>query len=574
MPVYIGALARLDHSLARLDASLERRDDDDVRRSFRAARAMYKRLELFAEYYGESDVRALNGVPLPKAEDEDPEAPLPPIGLQVVEGIVFPALDTARVVEARTLMGYMRTAVASLKRAGADSMPGDSYLFDAIRQEISRVGTLGIAGFDTGPSGDAIVESAEAFEGVREALEPYRAALMRRAPAETARLDVALAHAIAALRSHPDFDSFDRLAFITREVIPTARALAEAQRTLGIAAPDRPRAWSARSASLFEPNALDPYFFASTDATRDDTALVSLGRELFFDPVLSADGTRSCASCHQPARAFTDGRARAELVGGKRAGSRTRNTPTLLNAALQPTQFADNRARTLEDQAADVVGNGSEMGGTLVTAAVAVSRRPAYRLRFSRAFGAAPDTSVSARALRLAVAAYVRSLVAMDSPFDRALAGDTNAMGANAREGFNLFMGRARCGTCHFAPLFNGALPPKLVENEPEVIGVPARDVRRHASIDPDSGRFNVRRIEQHLHAFKTPTLRNVARTAPYMHNGAFATLESVVDFYDAGGGAGIGARLAHQTLPPDSLHLSAAQKKAIIAFLHTLTNR
>ncbi|MEO8622472.1 MAG: hypothetical protein ABI625_15480, partial [bacterium] len=183
IPIYNAALMQLDAALIRLDSSLARRDNATARHTFREARAMYKRVELFAEYYGESEVRALNGVPLQKAEDEDPEAPLPPIGLQVVEGIVFPTLDTARVKDARQLVTYMRIAVSSLLRAGADTMPGDAYLFDAMRQEITRVSTLGIAGFDTGASGDAIVESAEALQGVRDAFVPYRAELARRAPA-------------------------------------------------------------------------------------------------------------------------------------------------------------------------------------------------------------------------------------------------------------------------------------------------------------------------------------------------------------------------------------------------------
>jgi cytochrome c peroxidase len=173
----------------------------------------------------------------------------------------------------------------------------------------------------------------------------------------------------------------------------------------------------------------------------------------------------------------------------------------------------------------------------------------------------------------VAVAAYVRSLARMNAPFDRAVRGDRTALGADERDGFNLFMGRAKCGTCHFAPLFGGAMPPMLTENEPEVLGVPERLRARRPVVDPDSGRFNVRRIDQHLFAFKTPSLRNVALTAPYMHNGAFPTLESVVDFYDTGGGAGIGVRVSHQTLPSDSLHLSAREKRAIVAFLRALTD-
>ncbi len=202
IPVYAGALARLDRSLVRLDASLTARDPAAVRSAFREARASYKRVELFAEYYGASEVRTLNGVPMPKAESEDPETPLPPVGLQVVESIVFPALDTARTTEARQLVSYMRAAVGTLSRMGADTMPGDAYLFDAMRQEVTRVSTLGIAGFDASASGDAIVEAAEALTGVREALVPYRQALIWSAPAALARLDLTLDSATTYLRQH------------------------------------------------------------------------------------------------------------------------------------------------------------------------------------------------------------------------------------------------------------------------------------------------------------------------------------------------------------------------------------
>jgi cytochrome c peroxidase len=466
----------------------------------------------------------------------------------------------------------MRSAVRSLRNRGADSMPGDAYVFDAMRQELARASTLGIAGFDATLSGDAMVESAEALVGIRDALVPYRAELARRHSPALARLDSTLAGSIAYLRANADFERFDRLAFLSSHAIPTARALSTAQRALGIGAPPRPRAWSATAASIFDEGAIDSHFFAATDAPRPTPAIVALGRELFFDPSLTPAGARSCATCHVPERAFTDGRRRAMLLN-PHAGKRARNTPTLVNAALQPTQFADNRVRTLEDQATDVLGNASEMGGSLTLAAARVRRDPRYRRQFATAFGGAADSALTPRTLRLAIAAYVRSLTALRSPFDRAVHGDERALSPEAREGFNLFMGKAGCGTCHFAPLFGGAMPPSLTENEPEVIGAPARVGVRRAEIDPDSGRFNVRRIDQHLHAFKTPTLRNVALTAPYMHNGAFPTLESVVDFYDVGGGAGIGARLEHQTLPPHSLHLTARQKRAIVAFMKALTD-
>ncbi|MDB4883724.1 MAG: hypothetical protein JWL95_2490 [Gemmatimonadetes bacterium] len=572
--LYDAGLARLDGSIVALDAALAMGDSARARRAFRHARSAYKEVELFVEYYGASTVRELNGVPMAKAQDEDPETPLAPVGLQMVEAALFPSADSSQVRGARRFTRYMRDAVSSLRRAGVDTMPGDAYLFDAMRQEIARVSTLGIAAFDATLSGDAITESADALEGVRAALRPFRERA-RRAEIPLNALDSAFDGTIGYLREHPDPERIEHIELLSRHLVPLAHRLADVHRALGIGPPSKPRAWSGRAASIYDADSFDRAFFASTDAPTSTAQLVALGRDLFFETALSPKG-RSCASCHLPARAFTDGRSRAELLPGHGHQRQARNTPTLLNAALQPTQFADGRVRTLEDQATDVLGSAGEMGGSLELAAAALRARPAYAARFARAFptraagGAEPPTG---RTLRLALAAYVRSLVALDARFDRAVRGDTAALSSEERRGFDLFMGKAGCGTCHFAPLFNGATPPMLVESEPEVIGVPSQAVSHRARIDPDSGRFTVRRIDQHLHAFKTPTLRNVALTTPYMHNGVFRSLEQVIDFYDVGGGQGIGAALPHQTLPADSLHLTGSEKAAIVSFLRTLTD-
>ena len=568
--VYERGLDRLDAALIGLDAALEGGDSVVARDAFRRARRAYKRVELFVEYYGSSTMRELNGPPLPKAEDEDPETPLAPVGLQMVEAALFPGADRAAILDARRYVPYMRLAVRSLRRAGADTMPGDAYLFDAMRHELSRVATLGVASFDATLSGDAESEAADALDGVRETLRSYGGG-RGATSAMLVSLDSALGATTHRLRDR-SLPTLDRLDLIANHLVPAAHRLAAAQRALGIGPPAKPRAWSARAPSIYDRDAFDPAFFAATDAPSATPALIKLGRELFFDPALSPSGTRSCATCHLPERAFTDGRPRAALLAGHRA-TRARNTPTLINAALQPVLFADGRVRTLEDQATDVIGSAAEMGGSLGAAAMAVSARPSDRDRLARFVGGRTDSAATARAIRLALAAYVRSLVRLDARFDRAVRGDSSALDREERRGFELFMGKGRCGTCHFAPLFGGATPPMLTESEPEVIGVPAARAVRHAVIDSDSGRFKIRRIDLHLHAFRTPTLRNVALTAPYMHNGVFRTLEEVLDFYDVGGGHGIGAVLAHQTLPTDSLHLDPSEKRAIIAFLGSLSD-
>jgi cytochrome c peroxidase len=292
-----------------------------------------------------------------------------------------------------------------------------------------------------------------------------------------------------------------------------------------------------------------------------------LGMRLFSDPVLSGPGSRSCASCHRPELAFTDGLIQNTVLGGH--VRLPRNTPTLLNAALQPAQFDDLRAATLEEQVRDVLHNPVEMMGSLSHVVAHVRGDSVYRKLFAAAFpGGGPDTTHIVNAL----AAYVRSLVSLDSRFDLFMRGDSAALTGGEIEGFNLFMGKARCGTCHYMPLFNGNFPPMYTRTEAEVIGVPA--VAGSGMVDADEGQFAVLPAPFLQHAFKTPTLRNAGRTAPYMHNGVYETLEKVVDFYDDGGGSGEGEYLVNQTLPRDSLHLSTEEKRALVAFIHSLDSR
>jgi cytochrome c peroxidase len=151
--------------------------------------------------------------------------------------------------------------------------------------------------------------------------------------------------------------------------------------------------------------------------------------------------------------------------------------------------------------------------------------------------------------------------------------GDGAAISEAARRGFTVFMGKGRCGTCHFAPLFNGVQPPTYLTSDPEIIGVPERVTLHNATIDPDQGRAIIDNVNSHQFAFKVPTVRNAAVSAPYMHNGAFVTLDDVVDFYDAGGGVGIGIDLPYQTLFDQPLHLAASEKADLIAFLRALTD-
>jgi cytochrome c peroxidase len=568
---YVARVDSLGAALAALARLPAHPDSALAQQTFRRARAAYKRIEYLLEFEDHIRAALLNAPPIPIVDEDDYSNVIAPHGLQVIESAVFPRPTAdfgqrmaGQLRDMRRVVGFIRTD-SSYRAARTWQVP-----FDAARAELARVLTLGLAGFDATASKDGIRESADALRGVRDGLGAYEAAMLRRDPAGWTELQRSLDAGIDALERSPDFDRFDRLGFIARFARPIAGGLARLQRALRLPAPRDPEPWAPGATDIYAAGAIDPRWFAPDYAPPPTPALVALGRELFFDPRLSAAGRRSCATCHEPAFGFTDRRALASVDPGH---GRVRNTPTLLNAGFQRAQFADQRSGFLEFQFEEVMSNPREMALRPDSAARKLGVDTALVARFAAAFGKPGDESLTGQAMSIAVAAYVRSLQAMNSRFDRAVRGDTAALSAAERRGFNLFMGRAACGTCHFAPLFGGSMPPAYMESEPEVIGVPATPGTRRAEVDGDPGVFAIDRAPLHRHAFKTPSVRNVALTAPYMHNGVFRTLEEVVDFYDRGGGNGLGMKLPNQTLPADRLNLSKQDKRDLVAFLRALTD-
>jgi cytochrome c peroxidase len=562
------ALGRLDSAAVAMNATPA--SVDAMRARFRDARLAYKRVEHIAAYYQPSTVRLMNGPALPRVDDEEgPEAVYEPEGFQVIEEILFSDQNPTRRERLLSEIANLGELTTRLRTAIAHQAATDDRVWDAVKLEIARVLTMGISGFDSPVAQLSLPEAAAALRGVRTALQPYDADLARASGRDKRALDSTFAGAIAELDAAASFDEFNRLSFIARWGNPIAHSLASARRQLQIGIPTERRAFATSAASIFDRDAFDAQAFAPPAADRDTPSRATLGERLFFEARLSGNNSRSCATCHQPARAFTDGQARSASIGGPVA---LRNAPTVLNAGLQVGSFYDLRTTFLEDQVTEVVRNPNEMHGSVDVAARTLASDSGYRATFAAAFGERGDSTVTSARIRSAIAAYVRSLSRLNSPADRALRGDTLAISAEQRLGFNLFMGKAKCGTCHFAPLFNGTAPPNYQETDVEVLGTPAR-TGANARIDPDSGRFRLTRAAPHLFAFKTPSVRNAAVTAPYMHNGVFRTLDEVVAFYDQGGGAGLGIDLPNQTLPPDRLNLTAAERQAIVAFMRALTD-
>lgn len=543
----------------------------ESQQAFLAARDAFKRVETLFEFASGATAQELNGAAIPETEENDGvRVPMPPTGFQVVEEALFPQVsieDSALVRHQVQLMQSLVIRARAFSRAGALT---EMNLFDAVRLEIARVSVLALANADTPVAERGLREGSEALRGMRTLIEPLAAGARSQAPAAWAAWDSTLLVATSAVAT-ADGATLDRLALTRITLVPLAHRWAALRVALGVALPPDGRPWRAGIASIFDSAAFDPWQFAPAYTRGTDTAsAAALGATLFADTRLSGDGTRSCASCHDPALAFSDGRARSLA---RVAGVRLRNAPTLLNAALQRAQFADSRAAFLEDQVTDVVENTHELGGALTEYARRLRADPSVRVRFVRSFGEAGDSTVTPIRVAQALAAFERTLIALDAPFDRYVRGDSTAMTLPARRGYSVFMGKGKCGTCHFAPLFNGTVPPVFARSELEIIGTPAKRGWTAARLDGDSGRAHIYAAPGYLRAFKTPTLRNVARTAPYMHNGVYRTLDEVVEFYNRGGGAGLGLDVPNQTLPFDRLHLTGRDKQDLIAFMESLTD-
>jgi len=299
-----------------------------------------------------------------------------------------------------------------------------------------------------------------------------------------------------------------------------------------------------------------------------DSNEVALGRLLFFDPILSSNRQRACAGCHMPSQGFTDGK-RVSLAIDRTA--LPRNAPAILNATDHRAFFWDGRAGSLEEQIDGPVHNKRELGGLTANA---IEQRlaavPEYRRLFASTFGASRPRYADARS---AIAAFERTLQSRGSTADRWWRGEiaTDDVPADVREGFQLFAGKAQCSRCHYLPLTTSVTPGEFREQEFNVIGVP-RD-SSSTTLDPDLGRYAVTGLDADRHAFKAPSLRNVAHTAPYMHNGAFATLDQVVRFYNRGGGRGLGFDLPNQSPELHPLHLTEHEEHALVRFLEALSD-
>ena len=553
---------------------LKKRDfnSDSAKVLLSRARMEYKAIEPFVITYLPGDARILNKVIIVEMEDDDEIGSyIIPHGFQYIEKLLYSDSVVYLRKKLKEEVELLYSVVVNLNVSVSYLDIHERDVFEAMQMHLVRQFMLGFANFETSYSRTALAESAATISYYKEFFQrtfPY--------PDEHHvnvfnDLYLTIDSAVQYLNKFKSGTEPDYFSFYSGYYIPLSDRLDQMRKLFTSNNIYNTTAINYQIRSVFDSGAFNSNFFLKPAKPTSRNAVVELGHTLFFDPVLSANNLRACASCHRSDKAFTDGLALSQsFEPGKNLN---RNAPTILNSVLQRKLFHDGRVFTYEDQAGQVMSNPLEMHNDFGAVAEKLKTSPEYVNRFRKAFIFSSDSIISSRSILLALAEYERSLISLNSNFDKTVSGRELLLNFDEKEGFNIYMGKANCASCHFIPLFNGVMPPEYVDTEWEIIGVPAAKLNVKNTLDPDPGRAGVIDVEIFRHAFKVPTLRNIELTGPYMHNGVFNTLEEVIEFYDIGGGVGLGYDVPFQTMSSDSLHLTATEKFQLISFLKTLTD-
>ena len=574
---FLSEVNSLDSLIHTIDST---NHQQELKNQIDTVRASYKRIEYLFDYFNTKyNYYFINGGPLPKIDIEAYDDPLlQPLGLQRLDELIYSedALDVLpELIMLSSRLLEDATGIIEIDQGGLNVTP--LQFIESLRSGIIRVFTLGLTGFDTPGSGHGISEAIISMNTMRDGFSYLKADIPSyRDSTLTSSLDSLYHLGIDKLRDQ-DFESFDRMAFLKEVVNPIYSTLRQWQEFHELGDDyHKSHAQNYSSINLFDEDFLDlNYFSQYSFLPLDDLDASALGKSLFYDTRMSKTNAISCATCHQPDKAFTDGEIKSLT---NTAGKRTlRNAPSLVDVAYSNRYFWDMREYDLEKQIGHVVKNELEFGLSFKQLSKKLAADESYFRSFQNIYAGHAKEPISRRTISHAIASYLNTLNSFNSDFDKYVRGELDDYSASAINGFNLFMGKANCGTCHFAPVFNGSVPPYYDDSESEVLGVLKIYDTLHPVLDSDPGRYeNGLRRDAYAHfqqSFKTVTVRNAELTAPYMHNGSIKDLEELIDFYDRGGGEGMGVQVPTQTLSPDPLHLTEQEKKDLIEFLKTLTD-
>ncbi|MCO7186435.1 methylamine utilization protein [Tenacibaculum sp. XPcli2-G] len=545
---------RLDDCISSLEEINVVEEVSEKLNKYKLARKEFKLIEPILAFADKENYKSLNAPNILKVEEEDATdiKIRAPFGFQVIEELLNE--DEVDVAEVESII---KKTVSRLKLIAANNTLylKKHHVLWLLRDQIARIALVGITGFDSPVLEQSLLEAKINYETLLFIIGTYKSEFSK----DKLYTDfVNELQTAQKMLQEGNFESFNRYDFIKNHTHKQLELLAKTSEDWKVEFP-LTMAFNNNITSLFSKETFNIDFF--NDYHQLEKAMsnekIALGRKLFNDKNLSKDGVMSCATCHIKDKAFADGLATFP--------KQKRNTPTLPYAAYQQTFFHDGRAGSLEGQIVGVVENKNEFHTNLENLTETVKNDSVYTKSFANLYGKVTDFNI-----RNAIANYIRSLGDFSSKFDKNINNKENTLTTSEINGFNLFMGKAKCATCHFPPVFNGTVPPNFTETEVESIGVPNM---KETGLDDDLGAYNIFKTEERKYFFKTSTVRNISKTAPYMHNGVYETLEQVVDFYNKGGGQGLGYKVPNQTLPSDKLNLSEKEIKDLIAFMEALTD-
>lgn len=556
---------------------LQKKSSDDILFRYKAVRKAFKRWEYLAEWENGSLVKELiNGAPLPKLEKNSFTSNIiEPHGLQVLDELLG---DWEKDPNYSALIIEVNHLLQVTSQIAETSIIYDYEFFAAARIELIRLFTLGLTGFDTPGTISAIDDAKYVWDILLEDFSLYKSKLSYLNKNLDNEINILFKGGNQYLIKNNDFDNFNRFEFLTEFLNPLYNKLDEARSELSIEKLSEtqiiPLAWNENSQNLFADNFFNVNYFSKLPEQFTTKECVDLGRVLFFDPILSKSEKMSCGSCHKPELAFTDGYSKS--LSSVETKTVKRNSMSLYNCVISERFFWDLRTDNLQNQMEHVISDSLEFSTSLAEIIRKLSVSESYPELFKKAFNEYEGELINPQTLAFALSAYVSSLRSYNSYFDKLVRKENVERNVNVIAGFNLFMGKAACGTCHFAPSFSGLVPPDFKENESEVLGVPAEWPSNSLKLDQDKGRINSRMKEVapfYERSFKTVTVRNVKYSAPYMHNGSMIDLKSVMDFYNQGGGEGLGLSVSHQTLSAEPLNLTKNEINDIITFMEALSD-
>ncbi len=551
------------------------RDIDSIRVLIEEARIKLKNIDFWLRYFEPNAYRKING-PLPvEWENEVFEKFEPPYrrqgaGLSLAE--IY--LDNPP-LNKDSLIGLINKSQEAIKTFEADSISFQlnsyDHFFLANRLFLLNLAAIYTTGFECPDTSHVIPELKAMLMGTKEIYFNFNRSFPQTSMSKE-YLDWFEKTILFVNGQGAGFSSFDQFIFISEYVnhlFELNQRFINVYKVRSINFNDY--TLNNNSQSIF-----DKSLYASQNTkglysmVEDEQSLNKIryiGKLLFYDPILSGNNMRSCASCHKPKEYFTDTTVKTALQFDKQ-NRLPRNTPTLINSLYNHLLMLDGKHISLQAQGRDVITSANEMNSNEKELIRKVNSCKEYKEAFKSFLKLTPEEKeITLNHIVSAITYYDGSFSQYYSPFDDAMNNKTSVPD-EVKRGFNLFMGRAKCATCHFVPNFNGVKPP-YIGSEFEVLGTP--EDTGFKELSPDKGRYLINKAPETLHAFRTGSIRNAKFTKPYMHNGVFQSLEEVIDFYDAGGGRGKNLAVENQTLSPDSLRLTPTEKKELLSFIYSL---